>query len=94
MPPLILKRARIGSNVEDFDVLENGVVVYLYVAHFLFLLAVADVYAIAAVLALARETLARRCRGRGSGCAVSAEPFLVHQGTQSCEAELIRTRRS
>jgi hypothetical protein len=32
MPPLILKRARIGSNVEDFDVLENGVVVYLYVA--------------------------------------------------------------
>ena len=27
MPPLILKRAPIGSNVEDFNVLENGVLV-------------------------------------------------------------------
>jgi hypothetical protein len=27
MPPLILKRAPIGSNVEDFNVLEDGVVV-------------------------------------------------------------------
>jgi hypothetical protein len=37
-----------------------------------------------------RESGERTTQGFGDS-AVSAEPFLVHQGTQSCEAELVKT---